>query len=111
MSRGDRAPILDGDALDAAWPLVGVSRSVPPAIAPEVRHRYGAGDPAGPVDEGRRFRIGACGSMLTLWSDKATGQPACLTCSDCGAGQVFGIGRDHPATRLTAHGLRCAAHR
>ncbi len=107
----DRAPILDGDALDAAWPLWGVLRQVPPSVAPDVLHRYGARDPAGPVDEGRRFRVGACGSMLTLWSDKATGQPVCLTCPDCGAGQVCGIGRDHPATRLTAHGLRCAAHR
>ncbi len=111
MSRGDRAPILDGDALDVTWPLVGVSRSVPPEIAPSGQHRQRASDQAGPVDEGRRFRVGACGSMLTLWSDKATGQPVCLTCSDCGAGQVCGIGRDHPATRLTAHGLRCVAHR
>ena len=98
-------------ALDRAWPLWGVLRQVPPSVAPEVRHRYGARDPAGPVDEGRRFRVGACGSILTIWSNKATGEPAGITCPDCGAGQVCGIGRDHPATRLTAHGLRCAAHR
>ena len=107
----DRAPILDGDAFDATWPLVGLYRSVPPAITPEVTHRQRAGDPAGPVDEGHRFRVGACGATLTVWSDKATGEPAGITCPDCGAGQVCGMGRDHPATRLTAHGLRCAAHR
>ena len=109
--RSTFAPVLDGDAFDAAWPLWGVLVPVSPAIAPEVTHRQGASDPAGPVDEGRRYAFGACGSMLTLWSDKATGQPVCLTCPDCGAGQVCGIGRDHPATRITAHGLRCAAHR
>ncbi len=107
----DRAPVLDGDAFDAAWPLVGVYRSVPPTIAPEVTHRQRASDPAGPVDEGRRYRVGACGSSLTLWSDKTTGEGVGITCTDCGAGQVCGIGRDHPAIRLTAHGLRCAAHR
>jgi hypothetical protein len=107
----DRAPILDVDAFDAAWPLWGVARSVPPTFAPDVRHRYGAHDPAGPVDEGHRYRVGACGSTLTVWTDKATGEPAGIICPDCGAGQVCGIGRDHPATRLTAHGLRCAAHR
>ena len=107
----DRAPIRDGDALDAAWPLWGVLRQVPPSVVPDVRHRQRASDPAGPVDEGRRFRVGACGSTLTLWSDKASGEGVAITCPDCGAGQVCGIGRDHPATRLTAHGLRCAAHR
>jgi len=96
---------------DAAWPLWGVLVPVSPAIVPEVTHRRRTGDPTGPVEEGRRFRVGACGSTLTLWTDKTSGEGVGITCPDCGSGQVCGVGHDDPATRLTAHGLRCAAHR
>ena len=111
MSR-NHAPILDVDAFDAAWPLWGVLVTVARAVVPLVQHRRHAGDPTGPVDEGRCYRLGGCGSLLlTVWSDKATGAPAGITCADCGAGQVCSIGRDHPATRVTAGGLRCEGHR
>ena len=111
MSR-NHAPILDVDAFDAAWPLWGVLATVPPAVVSLVQHCRHASDPAGPIDEGRRYRVGACVfPMLTVWSEKVTGAPTGGTCPDCGAGQVCGIGRDHSATRVTARGLRCEAHR
>jgi hypothetical protein len=48
--------------------------------------------------------------MLVIWMDKASGAPAGLTCEACGAGQLCGVGQDHPATRLVASGFRCETH-
>jgi hypothetical protein len=108
---GDHASILDGDAFDAEWPLWGTTVLPSPAVAPRVWHRHCEGDPGAPVDEGYRHRFDECRSTLTIWTDKATGAPAGITCPDCGAGQVCSVGQDHPATRLTARGLRCETHR
>jgi hypothetical protein len=105
-----QTPVLDGDAFDAAWPLLGLAVVVPSVLVSQARHRLSEDEPSGPVDEGYARDFGCEAAMLVIWMDKASGAPAGLTCEACGAGQLCGVGQDHPATRLVASGFRCETH-